>query len=325
MAEPAFLDRIIPAYHQAWSGAVVLPRPAPDVIMVAGSTRAGFLQRMSTNDFSDVEPGRLRWTVLTTPVARIVDWVQVLSCADELLLLTSPGRGAAVLEWLRRYVLFGDDLTLRLDPEPRQAWLALGPAAGPVAAAVAPGAAGLAPDTWLQSGANLAWRVEHPGAGGWAVLSTPAASSELAERSLPQPLAGALYETLRIEAGIPSPGSEITDERNPLEVGLSPSISLDKGCYIGQEIIARMSSRSRQARCLVGVQLQHRAAPGSQLHQGGASVGWLTSIACSPRLGWIGLGLARPAALQSQPATATIGSSSEPALLVDLPFPRPPA
>ncbi len=321
MGDPASPDRLTTAYQDAWSGRVVLPRPAPDAIELSGSTRLDFLQRMSTNDFSHLEPGSFLWTVLTTPLARVVDWVQVLARADDLLLLTSPGRGTAVLEWLRRYVFFRDDLVLHLEPAPRQVWLALGPSAAAIAAAVAPHTQALASDAWLQSGEALTWRVDRPGAGGWAILCPPAGLPVLVDSALPQPTADNLYEILRIEAGLPSPGSEITDERIPLEVGLSTSISLDKGCYVGQEIIARMTSLHRLARRLVGVQLTAPADPGVELRQEDNRVGHLTSIACSPRLGWIGLGLVRPTALQAQPPTVAVGPSADPAVLVDLPFP----
>jgi folate-binding protein YgfZ len=288
---------------------------------MSGSTRLAFLQRMSTIDFSRLDPGRFRWTVLTTPVARFVDWVQVLARAKDLLLLTSPGRGAAVLEWLRRYVLFGDELALDLESAPHQAWLALGPSAATIATAIAPGSEGLDLDAWLEAGEIQCWRVDRLGAGGWAILAPSPGPPGLAPGSLPQPMADSLYGILRIEAGIASPGSEITDERIPLEVGLSASISLTKGCYIGQEIIARMASRDRLARRLIGLQLTAPAHPGAELCQQGTVLGQLTSGACSPRLGWIGLGLVRPAALEAQPATVEVGVASDPATLLELPFP----
>ena len=321
MNDPTPLDRLTTAYHDASVGQVVLPRRAPEAIVMSGSTRLAFLQRMSTNDFSRLDPGRFRWTVLTTPVARIVDWVQVLARANDLLLLTSPGRGAAVLEWLRRYVLFGDELALDLESAPHQAWLALGPSAATIATAIAPGSEGLASDAWLEAGEIRCWRVDRPGAGGWSILAPSPGPPVLTGGSLLQPIADSLYEILRIEAGIASPGSEITDERIPLEVGLSASISLTKGCYIGQEIIARMASRDRMARRLIGLQLTGPAHPGAELRQQGAIVGQLTSSACSPRLGWIGLGVVRPAVLEARPATVAVGPSSDPAVLVELPFP----
>jgi len=320
---PNPLDRLTSAYRDAWSGLLVLPRPAPDVIVMGGATRVDFLQRMSTNDFSSLDPGQLRTTVLTTPLARIVDWVQVLAQPDRLLLLTTPGRGEAVLGWLRKHVFFRDDLTLQLDTTSRDSWLTLGAAAGAFVSSFVPGAEDMSMDTWQQAGEVLTWRVARPAAGGWAIVAPSPGPPGLSEHSLPGPLAEPLYSILRIEAGIPATESEITAERIPLEVGLSASISLDKGCYIGQEIIARMTSRDRLARRLVGVRLGVEAKPGEELRQQDSLVGQLTSVACSPRLGWIALALVRPTALRDEGSAVGVGASAESARLVELPFPGP--
>jgi tRNA-modifying protein YgfZ len=321
ICDVASLDRLTTAYRDTWTGRVVLPRPAPDAIVMSGSTRLACRQRMSTNDLSRLDPGRFRWTVLSTPVPQIADGVQLLARADDLLLLTSPGRGAAVVEWLLKYVFYGDDLALRLESAPRQAWLALSPSAATIATAFAPGSECLGWDAWLESGETRCWRVDRPAAGGWAILGPRPGLPVLTGGSRVQPMADSLDENLRIEAGIASPGSEITDERIPLELGLSASISLNKGCCIGPEIIARMSSQDRLARRLIGLQLAGPAHPGAELRQQGTAVGQLTRVACSPRLGWIGLGLVRPAALPAQLASLADGPSSDPALPIDVPFP----
>jgi len=322
--KPKPLDRLSSAYRDAWSGLLALPRPAPDVIVMGGATRVDFLQRMSTNDFSSLEPGQLRRTVLTTPLARIVDWVLVLAQPDRLLLLTTPGRGEAVLGWLRGHVFFRDELTLQLNPASRGSWLTLGASAAAFVASIVPGAEDMPMDTWQQAGEVLTWRVDRPAAGGWAIVAPSPGPPGLSKHSLPGPLAETLYSILRVEAGIPAPGSEITGERIPLEVGLSDSVSLDKGCYIGQEIIARMTSRDRLARRLVGIRLAGEATAGEELRQQDSLVGQLTSVACSPRLGWIGLGLVRPTALREEGSTVEVGASPEPAELLELPFPPPP-
>lgn len=320
MTHPAAFERIAAAHRAARTGQVVLRRPAPDVIVMDGSTRLGFLQRMSTNDFTQLAPGRLRWTVLTTPLARIVDFVQVLAGSDNLLLLTTPGRGSTVVDWLRKYVFFQDDLTLRLEATRREAWLVLGPAAEAAAAAISSDAPGLESGAWLPAGEVWIWHVDRPAAGGWAILGPAPAKHGLARLAEPDDIAGPLFEVLRIEAGIPAPGSEITDDRIPLEVGLAEAISLDKGCYIGQEIIARMTSRERLARRLVGVRLPGPANPRARLQQQGSTVGELTSVALSPVLGWIGLALVRPSALAVDAAQVSVAEAGQPAQLVELPL-----
>jgi folate-binding protein YgfZ len=128
-----------------------------------------------------------------------------------------------------------------------------------------------------------------------------------------------LYEVLRIEAGLPRFGVEIGEEYIPLEANLWDDVSFTKGCYIGQEIIARMESRGKQARVLAGLRL---AAPldadGERaVRIDGQPAGQVTSVAYSPALGPIALAFIKPA-LANPGAKATVGGVQ--ALIAELPF-----
>lgn len=87
------------------------------------------------------------------------------------------------------------------------------------------------------------------------------------------------YEQLRISAGLPGADHELTEDYIPLEANLWESVSFTKGCYIGQEIIARMESRNRLAKTLVRLRLSGPAAIGIALSDGQKNVGTLTSVA----------------------------------------------
>ncbi len=102
-------------------------------------------------------------------------------------------------------------------------------------------------------------------------------------------------------------GREILDDTIPLEADLWDAVSFSKGCYIGQEIIARLESRGRMAKQLTGVRLDTQAAPPLDLLQAGHRVGRLTSVGHSPDLGWIGLALVKPAALESDGGQVQVG------------------
>ena len=105
----------------------------------------------------------------------------------------------------------------------------------------------------------------------------------------------ATYEILRIEAGQPYAGHELTDDYIPLEADLWSAVSFTKGCYIGQEIIARMESRGRLAKTLVGLRLDAPVAPGAEVRCGGSLVGKVSSAAVSPWAGPVALAFVKPA------------------------------
>jgi folate-binding protein YgfZ len=113
------------------------------------------------------------------------------------------------------------------------------------------------------------------------------------------PLGEEAWEMLRIEAGCPRFGRELTEEHNPLEARLDAAISWTKGCYVGQEVVARLDSRHKVSRLLVGLWLEPGPVPeaGSPMElpgRPGAAVGRLTSVAPSLDLRRvIGLGFVR--------------------------------
>jgi len=311
------------AYAAAREAALIVRHPAPDLVIARGKDRLDLLQRMSTNDVAGMETGSFRTTVLTNPIGRIVEAVGVLSLADEAWLLTSPGQAAAVQAWLGRYIFFQDDVQLAQGGEGWSEWGVYGPGSEEALADLSP--------RLVRPGANGAplfkggyvWRVTSPAGGGFRLLLNP---DETEEASLAcsgrggEATDSAAYQILRIEAGLPEPVSEIRQEYIPLEVGLREVISFSKGCYIGQEIIARMDSRGRQAKTLVGVRLTQEAHPGDGVRQDNRNVGSLTSVAQSPRLGWIALAIVRPVVLDEGPGHVRVGESGTEGEVVRLPF-----
>jgi folate-binding protein YgfZ len=106
-----------------------------------------------------------------------------------------------------------------------------------------------------------------------------------------------------VEAGRPAWGAELDGSVIPLEANLADAISFDKGCYLGQEIIARIHSRGHTNRSLIGLRSDIEMCSGDRLlalngDREGQDVGWITSSANSPRYGWIGLGYLRNDCLQ---------------------------
>jgi folate-binding protein YgfZ len=102
-------------------------------------------------------------------------------------------------------------------------------------------------------------------------------------------------DILRSEAGIPTGGQELIDEYTPLEAGLGWTISNNKGCYTGQEVIARQISYEKVTRHLAGLRLERPAQSGENLYspEEDHQVGKITSAAISPRLGPLALAILR--------------------------------
>src|SRR5258706_6421587 len=95
-------------FAAAHSGAVVVRRNHEGRLRVTGRDRLDLLHRMSTNDVNGLQPGGALETVLTTPIARIVDLLWVLNRGETGLAITSPGRATAVRRWLAGYIFYND-------------------------------------------------------------------------------------------------------------------------------------------------------------------------------------------------------------------------
>jgi len=107
------------------------------------------------------------------------------------------------------------------------------------------------------------------------------------------PAGFAALEVLRVERGTPRFGADMDEKTIPLEANLERALHYQKGCYIGQEVIARATFRGHVNRHLVGLRFQGELpAPRTELFSGERRVGWVTSAVQSPRFGPIGLGYA---------------------------------
>jgi folate-binding protein YgfZ len=311
------------AYASASDAALIVRHPDPGVVVMTGKDRLDLLHRMSTNDVAGLPAGRVRQTVLTNPIGRIIDVIRLLSLDDQAMLLTTPGRAEVVRKWLQGYIFFQDDVQLALADVSWSEWGIYGPGAGQeilsaFADAVLPGGEAF---SRLQGG--FAWRVNRPANGGFRLLLAPeptGIAKEAWRGRGGEEVDAAAYQVLRIEAGIPEPDHEIRDDSIPLEVGLRDAISFTKGCYIGQEIIARMDSRGRQAWTMLGVRLENEGRPGDSLYLDDRQVGSLTSVAFSPSLGWIALASVRPGVLDNEQGRVGIGSEGSAGRVVRLPI-----
>jgi len=274
-------------------------------LRLTGSTRLDFTQRMSTGDMRGLQAGEGRATVFTTPIGRMVDHALVLAEPDSALLICGGGNQQRLMRWLRKHILFNDDVQVTDESGALPMLGVFGPEADAWAETVQPGASGWPLYTHR---AGLVKAAPLQGAGYyWIGRNAPVAQA-------PSPLAE--YETLRIAAGYPAFPGEINEDYIPLEAGLVGAISFTKGCYIGQEIIARMQSRGQLAKKLARLRFTSKgdtpAQPGDRLLADGADAGVLTSVAPA---GDAALGYVRSAHAQPGARLSVAGRTAEVILL----------
>ncbi|MCS6910629.1 MAG: hypothetical protein NZM11_08690 [Anaerolineales bacterium] len=319
MSDAAHLEAAA-AYRAAYAGAVVINRSVEGRVRVTGRDRLDLLHRMSTNDTNSLAVGEARQTVLTTAIARIVDAPWVLNRGETVLLVTGAGRAMAVRRWLAGYIFFRDDVKLTdASAELGQIGI-LGVRAAEVAEALWPGAAALAENHFGERDDVLAWRGRPLAGDGYTLIAPAAQLDALIAQAV---TAGAIlagdetYQLLRLAAGRPEAGHELTEEYIPLEANLWHAVSFTKGCYIGQEIIARMESRGKLARRLVGLKLSTPVAEGAEVKTDETVIGKVTSAGVLPDYGPVALAFLKTA--QCEPGTAVAVGEAE-GTVVGLPF-----
>lgn len=320
----------IPAdYQAALESATLFEEHPAGRILMRGRDRAALLQRLSTNDIERLRPGQGAQTVLTSSIGRIIDLLTIYVFEESLLVVTSIGQGPAVFGYLKKNIFFNDQVTL--EPAGRSlAQLALyGPRSTEILAEVSTSA--ITPltlhGTAMLQIAGAAIRIArcHGFSDSAYRLFVPSEALESVRAALQQAgsttLGADSYECLRIEAGLPLFGKELSQEYIPLETGLLEAVSFTKGCYVGQEIIARMESRGRLAKQLRGLRLSEPITNPLplKLRIDGKDAGDLTSSTNSPRYGPIALAYVRTA--HADPGTRIeIAECSAVGEVMDLPF-----
>lgn len=258
-------------------------------VSAVGPDARTLLHRLSTNHVSALAPGAGCLNAFLTDKGRFVDLALHLDRgAAGVLLVGSAGRGQALRDWLDRY-LFTEEVELAdLSTSGSCAELA-GARAPAIADSMMPGAAGLAPWAFVERDGRLVARgFDRVDSGGARVpsyvvvdLERPAVlDALLAAGAAPLDAQGA--EALRIAAGVPGEAGEVVDAHNPLDLALHDAIHWAKGCYIGQEVVARLDTYAKQGKGLVGLVLDDaaraRVQPGAEVVGDGKPLGVITSV-----------------------------------------------
>lgn len=273
-------------------------------IMMTGRDAAALLQRLTSNDVLALQDGHGLQTVLTTPIGRIIDVLHVARIGDVLWVMTSRDQGPLVYSHLKKNIFFNDHVTLTPAARSHQQWALYGAAA--TTHIMEYFAMSTVPPRWYvhvhPAGIAHGWcsPITPLHDGGWRVVLPSDSVSPFVHTCLP--MSDADLDCWQIEAGVPAFGHELSTEYIPLEAGLEDAISFNKGCYVGQEIIARMESRGRRAKQLRRIRLSALIpTPAPLVTADGRDAGMVTRVVDSPRHGVIGLAYIKTAIADDVP------------------------
>lgn len=308
-------------------------------LCLLGSDRVRLLHGQVTNDIQALRTGQGCYAAFTSPKGRMQADVHVYALADELLLDVEPGLTEGLIQRLDHHIV-ADDVQAVDVSEHYGLFSLQGPRALEVpplldASFVPPAVAHSIVHRPDAQAGDLYW-THHARTGSQGLdLFVPTASMAAlwenlsrAVRSLGgRPVGWTALDLARIEAGIPRFGVDIDEGNLPPEAGLDrDGISYTKGCYIGQETIARIRTYGQVTRALRGLRFDPAAplpARGDKIVHNGRDVGSLTSVIRSPRLGCpVALGYVRKEC--NAPGTSVrvrLAAGDEvPAAIVPLPF-----
>ncbi|MGV1048800.1 MAG: YgfZ/GcvT domain-containing protein [Solirubrobacterales bacterium] len=304
-------------YRQLREECGLLERRERGLLRVSGPDGAEYLQGQLTNDVEALAPGEGQYAALLDRKGHMQSDMRVLRVgAEEILLEIEALAREAVLRHLTMYSIGREVAVADVSDE-----LAVLSLIGPRSAELA-GTAALPEDACEETSAAGSECLAVGSDAGLDLIVAAAERERLRDRLLE---AGAVEvspeaaEILRIESGRPRFGAEMGNETMPAEAGIvEGAVSFTKGCYIGQETVARLHYKGRPNRHLRGLRLSAPAPPGATLVLGEKEVGRLGSAAVSPALGPIGLAILRR---EAEPgAELRVGEDGVTAEVTALPF-----
>ena len=294
-------------FAAAMAGPFVREEPARGVVLMRGHDARDLLHRLSTTRIDDLHDGEVRETLLTTEKGRVIDAILVARSGDLLRLYTSDGRAAEVRAWLEKYTIM-EDCSYE-DASAVNVQFSIHHISGdesplPGLALPAPGSITVA--TVGDVEVEILRHESVTGPGLRLVCATPDAAALRAVLcgSLELPLiADETFALWRVAHLLPAVGFELGERTNPLEAGAERAVDFRKGCFIGQEVIARLDSydkvqrHPRRLRFAAGAEAP---TPGSDLVKDGADAGFVTTVAFDPDARIVvGIGLVRNAFARS--------------------------
>jgi folate-binding protein YgfZ len=304
-------------YRQLRDECGLLQRPGRGAIDVLGSDAAEYLQGQLTNDVEALAVSDGQYAALLDRKGHMQTDLRLLRVGAEAILLdTEPATKDVALRHLTMYSV-GRDVQV-VDSSAERAFISLiGPRAAELAGTAPLPEFANEPITVagvdvLAVGTRAGIDLLHPAAERERVVATLLGAGAVE-------VSAEAAEILRIEAGVPRFGAEMDAGTMPAEAAIvDDAVSFTKGCYIGQETVARLHYKGKPNRHLRGLKLSAVAAPGAALRLGEKEVGTLGGAVVSPAFGPIGLAIVRR---EAEPGTElAVGEDGVTAEVVALPF-----
>ncbi|MEX2144724.1 MAG: glycine cleavage T C-terminal barrel domain-containing protein [Anaerolineales bacterium] len=285
------------AYHAAIEQAAYYIVPAPGYLLISGDTRRDYLQRQTSNDLSQLVPNRALPTLLPTATGRILEVFTLLAEDEQLGLISQPGHGSGLAAYFQKHRFFNDQVDIK---DEGSAWMQMelhGPRAAEALSKL-----GFAKAPALDEGLETTWQGQPLRAIGEEGFGQPLKIRVLAPTGASQQLVQLLANLeeldlatrriLRVEARVAG-DPEFNGEYTPFEVGLDRLVSANKGCYTGQEVLARQVTYDKIVRKLTLLRATETLESGAVVHAEGKPIGKITSTALSPRFGVLALAVLR--------------------------------
>ncbi|HEY2769444.1 MAG TPA: glycine cleavage T C-terminal barrel domain-containing protein [Solirubrobacteraceae bacterium] len=315
------IDTLTADYRVITEACGLLDRSERGKLALSGAEAATFLQGQVSNDVERLAPGIGCYAAFLTPKGKMLGDIRILATGDELLLDTERVALQILFNMIRRFSL-GYQVELHKRTLERGLLSLIGPESADLAGAGDLGADEHAHTVIEVPGSGLPARAIRSDVG--VDLLCDAADTAALRSALEE--AGAVTvgeaaaDCLRVEHGRPRYGTDLDDTVIPQEAGLNErAVSFTKGCYVGQETVARLHYRGKPNRQLRGLRMSGTAEAGEELVYEGRTVGRVTSVAASPRFGSIALGFVRREAPVG--STVSVGAAVDvTAEVIELPF-----
>jgi tRNA-modifying protein YgfZ len=310
------IDSLAGDYRSLTERCGLVDRSERGKLALTGREAKEFLHGQVTNDIEALEPGHGCYAAFLTPKGKMRGDLRILDLGDELFLDTERASLQALFNMIRNFKL-GLDVELHKRTIECGLLSLVGPSAREIA-----GAGALGPDEHDNAARELGGvpvRLVATAAGVDLICDAErTAELKAALADVPE-VSEAAAEIVRVESGRPRYGLDLDETVIPQEAALNErAVSFTKGCYVGQETVARLYYRGKPNRHLRGLRLSGPAATGDVLKFGEREVGRLGSAVVSPASGPIGLAIVRREAAPGE--TVSVGVSGVTAILVELPF-----